>query len=167
MLRGGCRSASLPPIAVRQGADRISVELPGVQDEADIRSLSDLIDTTGVLEFLPVPPELQSTVGEGPLSEGMADIGPLFTGVEIASTAIARDLDTGVIVVDLQLKASSDARSGPSAFMVPALPFGSIGSGVMGWWCRTEWTGSSARVGIAGICSTLRDLRRGRSRPSP
>ena len=57
------------PIVVTQGADRISVELPGVEDEADIRSL---IGTTGVLEFMPVPPELQGTVGEGPLPEGMA-----------------------------------------------------------------------------------------------
>ncbi len=89
------------PIVVTQGADRISVELPGVEDEADIRSL---IGTTGVLEFMPVPPELQGAVGEGPLPEGMADIEPLFTGVEIANAAIAQDQTTGELVVDLQLK---------------------------------------------------------------
>jgi preprotein translocase subunit SecD len=89
------------PIVVTQGADRISVELPGVEDEADIRNL---IGATGVLEFMPVPPELQGLVGEGPLPEGMQDIDPLFTGIEIASAAIAQDSTTREIVVDLQLK---------------------------------------------------------------
>jgi preprotein translocase subunit SecD len=89
------------PIVVTQGADRISVELPGVEDEADIRNL---IGATGVLEFMPVPPELQGMVGEGPLPEGMQDIDPLFTGIEIASAAIAQDSTTREIVVDLQLK---------------------------------------------------------------
>jgi len=89
------------PIVVTQGADRISVELPGVEEEADIRNL---IGATGVLEFMPVPPELQGMVGEGPLPEGMQDIEPLFTGIEIASAAIAQDSTTGEIVVDLQLK---------------------------------------------------------------
>jgi protein-export membrane protein SecD len=89
------------PIVVTQGADRISVELPGVDDEGEIRQL---IGTTGVLEFMPVPAELQGAVGEGPLPEGMADIAPLFTGVEIASAAIAQDPTTREIVVDLQLK---------------------------------------------------------------
>jgi protein-export membrane protein SecD len=89
------------PIVVTQGADRISVELPGVEDEADIRSL---IGTTGVLEFMPVPAGLQGLVGEGPLPEGMQDIEPLFTGVEIDSAAIAQDQTTGELVVSLQLK---------------------------------------------------------------
>jgi hypothetical protein len=53
------------PIVVTQGEDRISVELPGVEDEADIRNL---IGTTGVLEFMPVPPELQGLVGENNLA---------------------------------------------------------------------------------------------------
>ncbi len=89
------------PIVVTQGSDRISVELPGVDDEGDIRSL---IGTTGVLEFMPVPPEFQGRVGEGPLPEGMLDTEPLFTGVEIASAAIAQDSTTRELVVDLQLK---------------------------------------------------------------
>jgi protein-export membrane protein SecD len=89
------------PIVVTQGQDRISVELPGVDEEGDIRSL---IGTTGVLEFMPVPPELQGSVGEGPLPAAMEDIEPLFTGIEIASAAIASDATTGEIVVDLQLK---------------------------------------------------------------
>ncbi len=92
------------PIVVTQGGDRISVELPGVEDEADIRSLRSLIGTTGVLEFMPVPPELQGLVGEGPLPEGMQDIEPLFTGAEIASAASVQDETTGEFVLDLQLK---------------------------------------------------------------
>jgi protein-export membrane protein SecD len=94
------------PIVVTQGADRISVELPGVEEEADIRNL---LGATGVLEFMPVPPELQGLVGEGPLPEGMQDTEPLFTGIEIDSAAIAQDQTTGEIVVDLQLK-STGAR---------------------------------------------------------
>jgi preprotein translocase subunit SecD len=89
------------PIVVTQGADRISVELPGVEDEADIRNL---IGATGVLEFMPVPPELQGLVGEGPLPEGMQDIDPLFTGIEIDSATIAQDQTTRELVVSLQLK---------------------------------------------------------------
>ena len=91
-------------VVVTQGGDRISVELPGVEDEADIRSLRSLIGTTGVLEFMPVPPELQGTVGEGPLPEGMQGIEPLFTGVEVASAASVQDETTGEFVLDLQLK---------------------------------------------------------------
>jgi preprotein translocase subunit SecD len=89
------------PIVVTQGTDRVSVELPGVEDEGEIRRL---IGTTGVLEFMPVPPALQGTVGEGPLPEGMLEQEPLFTGVEIDSAAIAQDGTTGEIVVDLRLK---------------------------------------------------------------
>jgi protein-export membrane protein SecD len=89
------------PIVVTQGADRISVELPGVDDEGEIRKL---IGTTGVLEFMPVPAALQGSVAEGPLPEAMLDVAPLFTGVEIASAAIAQDPTTREIVVDLQLK---------------------------------------------------------------
>jgi preprotein translocase subunit SecD len=89
------------PIVVTQGADRISVELPGVEDEGEIRKL---IGTTGVLSFMPVPAALQGSVTQGPLPPAMADVKPLFTGVEIASAAIGQDPTTREIVVDLQLK---------------------------------------------------------------
>lgn len=90
------------PIVVTQGQDRVSVELPGVDDEGDIRSL---IGTTGVLEFVPVPPAYFGQVGQGvPLPEGMADTEPLFTGVEIANTRIGQDPTTREIVVDMELK---------------------------------------------------------------
>jgi preprotein translocase subunit SecD len=90
------------PIVVTQGSDRITVELPGVEDEGDIRSL---IGTTGVLEFVPVPPEFfNSFLQDQPLPEGMRDVEPLFNGTEIDSAAIDRDHTTGEIVVSLQLK---------------------------------------------------------------
>ncbi len=91
------------PVVVTQGSDRISVELPGIDDEGEIRRL---IGTTGVLSFMPVPAALQGTVGDGPLPEGMQDVEPLFTGTEIASAAIAQDSMTREIVVDLQLKST-------------------------------------------------------------
>jgi protein-export membrane protein SecD len=53
---------------------------------------------------MPVPAALQGSVTEGPLPEAMADVEPLFTGVEIASAAIASDPTTREIVVDLKLK---------------------------------------------------------------
>ena len=91
------------PVVVTQGADRISVELPDFTAEY-IEELRSLIGTTGILEFMPVPAALQGTVTDGPLPEAMADIEPLFTGVEIASAAIAQDSTRQEIVVDLQLK---------------------------------------------------------------
>jgi len=91
------------PVIVTLGDDRISVELPGVEDEADMRSLRSLITVPGVLAFLPVPPELQGTVTEGPLPEGMAAVEPIFSGDEIASVAIDLDSPAGEPVVDLRL----------------------------------------------------------------
>jgi preprotein translocase subunit SecD len=90
------------PIVTTQGADRISVEMPGVEDAGDIRSL---IGTTGVLEFVPVPTEFFGQVIQGAsLPEGMADVEPLFTGVEIANSRIGQDPTTRQIVVDMELK---------------------------------------------------------------
>jgi protein-export membrane protein SecD len=71
------------PVVQTQGADRISVELPGATDEEQLRRL---IGSTGVLEFVPVPPQFRDQVFEGaPLPPGMADVEPLFTGVELAA----------------------------------------------------------------------------------
>ena len=91
------------PFVLSRDADHISVELPGLAAE-DIAEVRSLIGTTGELEFMPVPAALQGTVGEGPLPEGMKDLKPLFTGVEIASAALGQDQTTGEIVVDLQLE---------------------------------------------------------------
>ena len=90
------------PIVVTQGEDRISVELPGVDEEGDIRSL---IGTTGVLEFIPVPPEyFNSSLQDQALPEGMLDVEPLFNGTEISAARVGQDSTTGEIVVNLELK---------------------------------------------------------------
>lgn len=90
------------PIVATQGTDRVSVELPGLAAE-DMHEIGSLIGTAGVIEFMPVPAELQGLVGEGPLPEGMLDQAPLFTGVEIDSAAIAQHQATGEFVLDLRL----------------------------------------------------------------
>ncbi|MGD8685102.1 MAG: protein translocase subunit SecDF, partial [Chloroflexota bacterium] len=90
------------PIVVTQGEDRISVELPGVDDEGDIRSL---IGTTGVLEFTPVPAGcIGEVVQDAPAPECLAEAEPLFNGTEIAAARIGQDQTTGEIVVNLELK---------------------------------------------------------------
>ncbi len=91
------------PVVLSRDANHISVELPGLAAE-DITEVRSLVGTTGELEFMPVPDALQGTVGEGRLPEGMKELEPLFTGVEIDSAALAQDQTTGEIVVDLQLK---------------------------------------------------------------
>ena len=90
------------PIVVTQGEDRISVELPGVEDESDIRGL---IGTTGVLEFTPVPSACAAqVVQDAPQPQCLDDAEPLFNGTEIAAARIGQDQTTGEIVVNLELK---------------------------------------------------------------
>ncbi len=90
------------PIVVTQGEDRISVELPGVDDEADIRNL---IGTTGVLEFTPVPTSCApEVIQDAQMPECLAEVEPLFNGTEIAAARIGQDQQTGEIVVNLELK---------------------------------------------------------------
>src|SRR5688500_17055150 len=89
------------PIVVTQGQDRVSVELPGEDDEEELRRL---IGATGILEFIPVPPEFDQQVADGlRLPESMADIELLFTGIEIASAQPGTD-PNGLLAVDIQLK---------------------------------------------------------------
>ena len=90
------------PVVVTQGEDRISVELPGVEDEADIRGL---IGTTGVLEFTPVPPACAPQVLQNvELPECMLDVEPIFNGTEIAAARLGQDQTTSEIVVNLEFK---------------------------------------------------------------
>jgi hypothetical protein len=85
-------------------ARTIDVQLkPGPQDLAAATDLAASLGATGLLEFMPVPPELQGLVEEGPLPEGMQDTEPLFTGVEVDSATTATDDTIGELVVDLQL----------------------------------------------------------------
>ncbi|CAN5401938.1 protein translocase subunit SecD [soil metagenome] len=69
------------PIVQTQGANRISVEIPGVENVDQVR---DLIGSTGRLDFVPVPAEFSQAVTDGvPLPAGM-DATPLFSGDEIS-----------------------------------------------------------------------------------
>ncbi len=69
------------PIVQTQGANRISVEIPGVENVDQVR---DLIGSTGRLDFVPVPAEFNQTVIDGaPLPADM-DATPLFSGDEIS-----------------------------------------------------------------------------------
>ena len=82
------------------GSDRISVELPGADNEDQIRSL---IGTTGRLDFIPVPSQFDQQVVDGePLPPGM-DQTPIFSGNEIASAAPSAD-QMGQPAVSLTLK---------------------------------------------------------------
>ncbi|MBA3626624.1 MAG: protein translocase subunit SecD [Chloroflexi bacterium] len=72
------------PIVQTQGSNRISVEIPGVENVDEVR---DLIGSTGRLDFVPVPTAFRdnnSVVEGAPLPAGM-DATPLFSGPEIAA----------------------------------------------------------------------------------
>ncbi|MDQ3448906.1 MAG: hypothetical protein M3432_06995 [Chloroflexota bacterium] len=72
------------PIVQTQGTNRISVEIPGVENVDQVR---DLIGSTGRLDFVPVPTAFRdnnSVVDGAPLPAGM-DATPLFSGPEIAA----------------------------------------------------------------------------------
>lgn len=88
------------PIVQTQGANRISVEIPGVENVDDVR---DLIGSTGRLDFVPVPAQFDQTVIDGiPLPAGM-DVTPLFSGDEI-SVAQPSYGETGQPEVQFTLK---------------------------------------------------------------
>ncbi len=108
------------PVVVTQGEDRISVELPGVEDESDIRNL---IGTTGVLEFTPVPGDCSAEViPNAPMPECLAAVEPLFNGTEIAAARIGQDQQTGEVVVNLELKDTGSRLFDEYADQVFGLP---------------------------------------------
>jgi preprotein translocase subunit SecD len=81
---------------VVQGTDRIVVEMPGVQNADQIRSL---VGTTGRLDFVPL--------GSTQMADGqpidLAQFPPLFSGDQVASASIGQD-QTGNRTVDFVLK---------------------------------------------------------------
>jgi preprotein translocase subunit SecD len=94
------------PVVQTQGADRITVELPGAENADDIRRL---IGRTGRLDFVAVPPEFSAQVQDGaPLPIGM-DATPLFSGDQIAVARPGAEPTTGLPAVDFELK-SEGAR---------------------------------------------------------
>lgn len=96
------------------GADRITIELPGAADRAEIEQL---VGTTGRLDFVPIPRQwAQSVAPGGPLPPGMdptpdtpftnEDIAKIaiFGGDQIAAARPGTD-PVGKPAVDLELKA--------------------------------------------------------------
>jgi preprotein translocase subunit SecD len=81
----------------------IGVRMFGPDSEI-AQEIRTLVTTPGVLAFMAVPPDLDGTIVEGLLPEGMLDQEPLFTGVEIDAAGIGQDQVTGEIVVTLRLK---------------------------------------------------------------
>ncbi|HEY7598750.1 MAG TPA: protein translocase subunit SecD, partial [Candidatus Limnocylindrales bacterium] len=86
------------PIVQTQGADRIVVELPGVQNEGQVR---ELIGRTGRLEFMGVP---SGTAGVVQGVEAPATLTPLFGGDQVNTVRPGFDT-TNRPAVDIELKA--------------------------------------------------------------
>ena len=92
-------------------SDLVKIALkPGPEDLTAATDLAAGLAATGALEFLPVPPELQGSVGAGPLPEGMQDLEPLFDGSGVIYAAVSEDDWTGEVVVDLELTADASRR---------------------------------------------------------
>ena len=86
------------PLVQTQGSDRIVVEIPGVTNEQDVRSL---IGSTGRLDFVEVPPARSNEVVPG--QSIPVDLQVIFSGDQIDS-AVAGFTQAGERAVDLTLK---------------------------------------------------------------
>ena len=90
------KSGVAEPQVVVQGADRIVVEMPGVQNPDQIRSL---VGTTGRLDFVPL--------GTTPATKGqtldLKQFPALFSGDQVAAASIGAN-QTGQRTVDFTLK---------------------------------------------------------------
>jgi preprotein translocase subunit SecD len=104
------------PQVVTQGTDRVVVELPGATDED---AITRLVGTTGLLEFIPLPPAKYGSAstnnGAGPTGitqnqplPNDPSLVPLFGGTAVTSATAGTDVN-GQPVVDFEL--SSDAAS--------------------------------------------------------
>jgi preprotein translocase subunit SecD len=88
------------PVVQTQGADRVTVELPGATDKEQIRTL---VGKTGRLDFVAVPAAYVGQVVQGsPLPTGMPAT-PMFSGDQIAAARPGTD-STGLPAVDIELK---------------------------------------------------------------
>jgi preprotein translocase subunit SecD len=88
------------PVVQTQGADRITVELPGATDKEQIRSL---VGRTGRLDFIPIPAAYATQVVDGaPLPAGMPAT-PMFSGDQISAARPGTD-STSRPAVDVELK---------------------------------------------------------------
>jgi preprotein translocase subunit SecD len=84
------------PIVQTQGRDRIIVELPGVENEGEIR---DLIGQTGRLEFVPIPRGTQGITQGSRIPPGLE---PLFAGEQVRTSRAGTDR-FGQPAVDFEL----------------------------------------------------------------
>jgi preprotein translocase subunit SecD len=104
------------PQVVTQGSDRVVVELPGATDE---KAITDLVGTTGLLQFIPLPAATYGTastnaggptgVVQGQLLPNDPSLVAMFGGTAVTSATAATDSSTGAPVVAFEL--SSDAAS--------------------------------------------------------
>jgi preprotein translocase subunit SecD len=85
------------PQVVPQGQDRLIVEMPGVQNADQIRSL---VGTTGRLDFVPLG-DVQMVQDQ---EVDLTKFPPLFSGDQLSSATIGTD-QTGLRTVDFTLKA--------------------------------------------------------------
>jgi preprotein translocase subunit SecD len=92
------KSGVSEPQVVVQGTDRIIVEMPGIQNADQIRSL---VGTTGRLDFVPL--------GQTPIDVGapvnFATNPPLFSGDQVAAASIGAD-QTGSRTVNFTLESA-------------------------------------------------------------
>jgi preprotein translocase subunit SecD len=86
------------PVVQTQGSDRIVVEIPGVSNEQEVRSL---IGSTGRLDFVEVPPARASEVQPG--QQIPPDLKVIFSGDQISSAAPGTT-QAGQRAVDITLK---------------------------------------------------------------
>ena len=90
------KSGVAEPQVVAQGADRIVVEMPGVQNADQIRKL---VGTTGRLDFVP----LGTTTATAGQTLDLNTFPPLFSGNEVAAASIGTD-ETGQRTVNFTLE---------------------------------------------------------------
>ena len=90
------------PVVQTQGADRIVVELPGVDNPQIVR---DLVGQTGRVEFVPIPPGTQVAQGQ---AIDLEQYPPAFSGDQISSATAGTD-QFGRIAVDFALESEGSA----------------------------------------------------------
>ncbi|HEY7024013.1 MAG TPA: protein translocase subunit SecD [Candidatus Limnocylindrales bacterium] len=100
------------PVVQTQGSDRVVVEIPGV---TDVEAVRQLIGSTGLLQFVPIPKNYATAVGQGThlgtdlpaCPDDLSSITTpcvLFNGDQLASAAAGVDSTTGQRVVNFTLK---------------------------------------------------------------
>ncbi len=105
------------PIVQTQGSDRITVEIPGVNDVDSVRKL---IGSTGRLDFVPIPAGTTG-IGQGTvLGTSLPDCAPntttftapcvLFSGDQVSSAVAGQNGTTGQKAVDFTLNGTGATR---------------------------------------------------------